>query len=542
MEEQALYTEEKYTIGLDDLQRLFDALVQRGYLPVGPTVRDGAIVYDELSSINDLPIGWTDKQEASRYRLEKRNDDALFGYAVGQHSWKRYLHPPSASLLEGKRKGQGFQIASRNGEVPKYAFFGARPCEVRAIAILDEVFLNGEYTDPAYKARRENVFILAANCGVPGGTCFCFSLETGPKAPWGFELSLTEILGPDRHYFVVEVGSALGAEVLNEIPHNAAGEAEIEAADRVIAKATGNMGRILDTTDLKELLYDNYEHLQWDDIAERCLTCGSCTMVCPTCFCNTIEDYTDLQGNTVERRRRWDSCFTVDFTYIHGGSTRASPMSRYRQRLTHKLGTWQDQFGMIGCVGCGRCITWCPVGMDITEEVQAIRGIPAVCKTCVPSPEKTVETMRRILAEHPFMKEMGSQYLDVIAECSSIVRFNPGEFIFHTGEDADRFYLIRHGKVAVETLIPERGAVVVQTIGEGETLGWSWFVPPYKWHFDAQAIELTRAIVVEAQYLKDRIEKDPALGYAVERFFSKIIGQRMEATRMQLLDIYGDHG
>ena len=108
-------------------------------------------------------------------------------------------------------------------------------------------------------------------------------------------------------------------------------------------------------------------------MAERCLACGSCTSVCPTCFCVTTEDFTDLAAGLSRRVRRWDSCFSVDFTYIHGGNVRTSIAARYRQWLTHKLGSWHEQFGTPGCVGCGRCITWCPAGIDITEEAGVLR-------------------------------------------------------------------------------------------------------------------------------------------------------------------------
>ncbi|KAB2855001.1 MAG: sulfite reductase subunit A, partial [Bauldia sp.] len=137
-----------------------------------------------------------------------------------------------------------------------------------------------------------------------------------------------------------------------------------------------NQGRAMEAAGIRELLYDNYEHRRWDEVSERCLTCGNCTMVCPTCFCTTVEDSTDLTGAEADRTRRWDSCFTIDFSYVHGGSVRASARSRYRQWMTHKLATWIDQFGTSGCVGCGRCITWCPVAIDITEEVAAIRADP----------------------------------------------------------------------------------------------------------------------------------------------------------------------
>jgi len=373
MNRSSLQSGELVVLERDHLQRLLDALGKMGYRVVGPTVRDRAIVYDDLTSVADVPVGWTDEQDGGTYRLKRRNDGALFGYAVGPNSWKKFLHPPVVRLWRAKTGGDGFQIMEEEDELPKFAFVGVRSCEIHAIAIQDKVFLNGEYSDPFYKARRQGLFIVAVNCGHAGGTCFCVSMDTGPKAKSGFDLALTEVLEADRHYFVVEVGTELGAEVLREVPHEAASEEEKAAAERVVAKTASEMGRRMHTRDIENLLYRSYESPHWDEVAKRCLTCGNCTMVCPTCFCTTVEDITDLTGEHAERWRKWDSCFTMDFSYIHGGSVRASPMARYRQWLTHKLATWIDQFGTSGCVGCGRCITWCPVGIDITEEVNAIR-------------------------------------------------------------------------------------------------------------------------------------------------------------------------
>jgi len=199
-------------------------------------------------------------------------------------------------------------------------------------------------------------------------------MNTGPKATSGFDLALTEVLRERHHYFLVEVGTELGSDVLREIPHTTAEESERAAAEDVVVRTAQQMGRNMDTVDIKDLLYRNYEHPRWDNVAARCLTCANCTMVCPTCFCTTLEDVTDLKGEHAERWQKWDSCFTMDFSYIHGGSIRSTAKARYRQWMTHKLATWIDQFGSSGCVGCGRCITWCPVGIDITEEVAAIRG------------------------------------------------------------------------------------------------------------------------------------------------------------------------
>ena len=369
----AIHSKECAVIERPDLPRLFPALQQREFEMVGPTVRDGAIVYDRLASDADLPAGWTDEQDGGRYRLRKRADQALFGYAVGPHSWKRYLFPPATRLWSAKRTGAEFIVEEADGVAPKLAFIGVRACELHAIAIQDRVFMGSGYVDPTYARRRENVFIVAVNCAVAGGTCFCASMKTGPKAESDFDLALTEIIENARHYFVVEAGTEMGARVRAEIPHRPANADEQTAAGRVVEKTAGAMGRSLDTNGIKELLYANLDHPRWDEVASRCLTCANCTMVCPTCFCSTVEDTTDLTGDHAERWRKWDSCFTMDFSCIAGGSVRPSAKSRYRQWLTHKLATWHDQFGTSGCVGCGRCITWCPVAIDITEEVRAIR-------------------------------------------------------------------------------------------------------------------------------------------------------------------------
>jgi len=373
MQEPFLQVGDHIVIASQHLQALLEALAKRGYQVVGPTVRDGAIVYDEIRSLSDLPIGWTDEQDGGAYRLKRRADGAFFGYAVGPHSWKKFLHPPVLRLWQAKRQGEGFQLEEAE-ERPKLAFLGVRACELHAIAIQDRVFLHGPYVDPTYHARRAEVFIVAINCGQAGGTCFCVSMNTGPKATFGYDMALTEILEAEQHDFVVEVGTTLGAEVLREIPQRPAPVEARQAAERIVAHTATQMGRALDTTDIKALLYRNYKHPQWDDVAARCLTCANCTMVCPTCFCTTVEDVTDLTGQQAERWRKWDSCFTMDFSYIHGGSVRSSAKARYRQWLTHKLATWIDQFGTSGCVGCGRCITWCPVAIDITAEVGAIRA------------------------------------------------------------------------------------------------------------------------------------------------------------------------
>ena len=363
-----------------DLDRLFGVLRGRGYTVMGPVVRDGAIVWDEVSTAGELPAGWTDEQEAGRYRLAPSDSPALFDWTVGPASPKASLHPATITLLTARREGPALQLLEGDPRTARPAFFGLRACELAAIAVQDRVLLGGTATDPVYRARREAALLIAVQCGRAGNTCFCASMGTGPRVRSGHDLVLTELLEGGRHVFVAEAGSERGAAILAELRAPAATAAEAGAAQEVVAHAAAGMGRTLETEGLPELLAESLEHPHWDVVAARCLACGNCTSVCPTCFCVTTEDFTDLaaggypRGAWVSRRvRRWDSCFSVDFTYIHGGNVRSSIRARYRQWLTHKLGSWHGQFGSSGCVGCGRCITWCPAGIDITEEARALR-------------------------------------------------------------------------------------------------------------------------------------------------------------------------
>jgi sulfhydrogenase subunit beta (sulfur reductase) len=365
------------SVDLAGVEALIAGLAARGYTVVGPTVQDRAIVLDEIDSAAELPAGWTDVQEGGTYRLARRDDDALFGHNAGPNSWKSFLFPSELRIWKARQSADGLTVTEDGTPPPRYAFIGVRSCDLHAIAVQDRVFLDGGYVDEDYRRRREGAFVVAVNCAQAAATCFCVSMETGPRATAGFDLALTEVLEDGDHRFVVEVGTERGAEVLAELPHREAEAAELRAAERAIENAAAGQTRAIETDGIKELLYRNREHPRWDDVADRCLTCGNCTMVCPTCFCHTVEDVTDLAGEEAERTRRWDSCFTLDHSYVHGGSVHGSPKARYRQWMTHKLATWIDQFGTSGCVGCGRCIAWCPVAIDITEEAAEIRRTDA---------------------------------------------------------------------------------------------------------------------------------------------------------------------
>jgi ferredoxin len=364
------------------LGALIDALKDRGYTVIGPTVRDDAIVLTEIGSADELPFGAGVTLDEGRYRLMKRADSAAFANSGGPQSWKAFLHPPRVRLWTTRRDGsEPATVAAENDPQPPgsdmgsrarraYAFIGVRPCDLAAIGVLDTVLRAGTYPDETYTRRRDGVFVVAVECTEPGETCFCASMGTGPGASGGYDLVLTELVDEVDQRFVVRVGSEAGAQVLAELSVERVGSADVEA-QQAVARAGESMSRRM-PADMRETLAGARESPHWDDVASRCLTCGNCTLVCPTCFCTTTEDVSDLTGENAERWRRWDSCFDLDFSYIHGGSVRSSGASRYRQWMTHKLSAWHDQFGSSGCVGCGRCIVWCPVGIDITAEAAAL--------------------------------------------------------------------------------------------------------------------------------------------------------------------------
>jgi formate hydrogenlyase subunit 6/NADH:ubiquinone oxidoreductase subunit I len=356
-----------------ELQSLIEVLHEEGFTVVAPTIEQEAIVYGPIRSIDELPRGWTDEQSPGHYRLVRRDDDALFGYVVGPHSWKKYLFPPLSTLAVADKTEAGWTMQAIEEPPPKYAFLGVRACELAAIEVQDRTFVRGSYVDPIYAGRRNEAFLIAVNCTQAASTCFCTSMNTGPRCRSGFDLALTEL--PDD--FAIEVGTDRGARILAQVATRECSADNYAAAESARQQAVDQITRRMDTTDIRDVLLTRLEHPRWQETAQRCLSCTNCTMVCPTCFCSSVEEVSDLKNEHVERHRRWDSCFNPDFSYVHGGLVRNDIRSRYRQWLTHKLASWHDHFDTSGCVGCGRCITWCPVGIDLTEEVAAIRQEPA---------------------------------------------------------------------------------------------------------------------------------------------------------------------
>lgn len=376
MSETKLPTGSHVRIDKPDLQHVIDQLRAKSYRVVGPRVADEAIVYGELDSVDQLPVGIIDEQDGGTYRLS-HSGDAYFDYVVGPHSLKGFLFPPRETLLEGVRQQDGWSFSASLPAESPLAVIGPRACDLAAMAIQDRVFMNGDYVDPAYKLRRESLFLVAVNCRRAASTCFCHSMNSGPAVTSDFDLALTEL----DDCFVVEIGTEAGGEIIAGTPGTPCSSADVETAHAIPRELEKQMhdrsdGRHMETVGIRDLLMQNLEHPRWQQVAERCLSCANCTMVCPTCFCVSVEEVSDLSNEHVRRERTWGSCFTAEHSQMNSGTVRKTTRSRYRQWLTHKLATWHDQFDTSGCTGCGRCITWCPVGIDLTEEVAAIRDDP----------------------------------------------------------------------------------------------------------------------------------------------------------------------
>lgn len=347
---------------------LIPLLTDRGFDVIAPTVRDGTIALDRVVSANELPIGWHDTHEPGKYRAAPSKDGTYFGYTLGPRTPKHYLFPPRQTVLTIEHAETGLRFTSEPPPPRQHAFVGLRSCELAAVAVQDVVFVESPFTDPAYLERRRGSFTIGVNCAVTSGTCFCASMGTGPRCTSGYDLVVTEVVDDEGHRFIIEVGTEEGAEVLADLDGTPITEGDLATVEAIVAETAESMSRELPEADVYDTLLANLEHPMWDEIASRCLSCTNCTLVCPTCFCTTTEDATNLEG-TATRSRRWDSCFNRDFTYLHGHPVRSSTRSRYRQWMTHKLAYWQDQFDSSGCVGCGRCITWCPAHIDFSEEV-----------------------------------------------------------------------------------------------------------------------------------------------------------------------------
>jgi NAD(P)H-flavin reductase len=369
-----------------------DELLQRlradGWRVVGPIVEDGALKMADIGSAADLPFGWTVRSAPGVARLERRPDDdppsrRAFDNGPAWSGIKPWTFPSRVDAL-AVETGQDGRLGVRVEAPPAQplAVLGARACDLAALAVHDRVLADGPARDPDYASRRADLFVIAVECAMATSTCFCTSMGTGPEVTSGADVVLAEIEGG----FVARADTPAGARLLDGLGLGPAPARSVRAAVDQVAAVRASMGHAVETEGLHDRLLANLDHPRWDAIAERCLACANCTLVCPTCFCTGVSIASDLDGLASSATRTWDSCFTSGFAQVAGGgSFRPRHRDRYRQWLTHKFGTWWDQFGTSGCVGCGRCVAWCPVGIDVREELAIIAG-PGPVSTIGPLP------------------------------------------------------------------------------------------------------------------------------------------------------------
>ena len=348
---------------------ILSRLREKGYKTIGPRVKNDTLIYAPIEGVDDLPRGYITEQDAAHFRLTYTGHSRYFDAIPGAQSWKQFLFPPKAELFTLRKTNNRWEVSAPETKAPAYAFIGVRACELAAIQIQDKAFLRSDFNDPIYRARRERVFILTVDCMYPAGSCFCVSMGTGPRAKDGFDLNLTEL----EDVFLLTIGSEVARNLLDGIPFELASAFLLRNADQGLERAASQMGRKLDTSNLPDLILNNLDHPHWQEVGARCLSCTNCTQVCPTCFCWDATDEMSLDGKETHRERVWDSCFNPGYSYQAGGNTRPTIRSRYRQWLSHKLGTWKQQYGTLGCVGCGRCITWCPAEIDLTKEIPMLQ-------------------------------------------------------------------------------------------------------------------------------------------------------------------------
>ena len=421
-----------------ELDRLFAALAEGGRQVVGPTIVDGAVVYDEIESAGQLPIGWTADTKPGGYRLRATSAHRAFDYGVGVTAWKRFTHPSFVPLTRLRRDGAQVQVDSVTTAAPRLAFVGVRACELAALDIQERVMRAGPAGELDHVARREAALVVAVECALATSSCFCTSMGTGPEVGSGADIVLSEL----DDSFVVRATSDAGAAVVDALALHPAATGEMDEAAAQVAAVRAAIGDPVPSDGLADRLRAALDHPRWAEVAERCLACANCTLVCPTCFCTSVGIASDLDGVSATTGRTWDSCFSLGFGRVAGDANfRPKVTDRYRQWLTHKFSTWWDQFGSTGCVGCGRCIAWCPVGIDVREELLAIAPAdaptgpvpwpmsppggraPEALDPVLP-PRHAVATVRSIEAETADTATLGLATTD-----DEILAARPGQFV-----------------------------------------------------------------------------------------------------------------
>ena len=405
-------------------------------------------------------------------------DEALFAHTVGHDSLKRFLFPPQLAIWRARRGDDGTLEVERPRPPPRYAFVGVRSCDLHAVAIQDRVFLGDRYVDADYEAPPARRVLRRGQLRARRRHLLLRRRWTRARASrGGFDLALTELLDERRPPL-----RRRGRQRPRRRGARRARPRAPPARTRPRAPRRGRRARArLDGPDARRrptsatCCTANAEHPRWDEVADRCLSCGNCTMVCPTCFCSTVEDTTDLAGAR-DRAHAAVGLVLHARALLRARRQRAptTGRSRYRQWMTHKLATWIDQFGTLGLRRL-RALHHLVPGRDRHHRGGGgdPRHRPARGRRC--------GRLRSCWARSPALQALAPEHRETIAGCARNRVFEPGERIMREGDPADAFYVIREGAVALETAVPgARAGRWSRRSHDGDLLGWSWLVPPYR--------------------------------------------------------------
>jgi sulfhydrogenase subunit beta (sulfur reductase) len=338
------YSMNAKVIKKEDIADFLDTLL-KDYEVFAPVKRDRLVVFDQIHS----------------------GREAFLTFTATVMSPKEILLPQSETLFTYSSTDSAADLEVPSGREKPRLIFGIHPCDVKSLVFLDRIFNEEEYKDVYYLERRKGMVVVSMGCIKPRLTCFCTSVGGGPFSTEGSDLQLVDI-GDE---YVVQVLSDKGEKLLGKARLEDAGEDKVSLMRRVAEDAEASMAPKLNIDGLKEKLDKMFDDPIWDVLTEKCLSCGVCTYLCPTCYCFDIVDEARVSGG--ERIRLWDSCQFPLFTLqASGENPRPTSKERYRQRIMHKFSYLIDNCGRIGCVGCGRCVTECPVNLDIRQIITAI--------------------------------------------------------------------------------------------------------------------------------------------------------------------------